>query len=471
MRPTRRDDLGEILPIDVRMQPRKVVKHFYNPVERWDQLVDIDMQTLVDEARAAGWGGAVATDEAPAADSRGAVALRRHHDMHYAPVYLDALAAETTRWAPQTRVGAARALACSVEGVLVAFDRGPRCKVVTAFRPDLPMRGVHPTNEDFVLEARRRWRLSVDRTERRLEEDLADAVASDQGDVLSAWRLAVALGRARGSLVGVPSPLTAKAETHLHAVDHDTRRALLASIDEEDRLDALTDAILEGDGAETLDRLLALEDVVAAALALGDVARAERLTEEAAVRVSCAGPELVGLAADAEERAAAAPQELSRYWRELGTEILANAIRLAPPARTRNELPAFASAWLQTLLASTRATLASLIDAVSVASPALSRHEHAQEIVAEGSAVSGAMLRAFVVDRDHPSGEDVSDMISHQGARWSFRGWLVEPDDGAVLVVIAVEGRGTAEGRPLADLLAHADESQQIDTAPLKAAR
>lgn len=54
MRSARRDDLGEIVPLDVRVQPQKVVKRFYNPTERWEMLVNVDMAALCEEARAAG---------------------------------------------------------------------------------------------------------------------------------------------------------------------------------------------------------------------------------------------------------------------------------------------------------------------------------------------------------------------------------------------------------------------------------
>lgn len=470
MRPTRRDDLGEILPIDVRQRPRKVLKHFYNPRERWDALVGSDVAALVAEARAAGVDDAPGEDADPEPKARGTIVLQRHHDLHYGPAYLDALAAGTTRWASQPVVGPSRALACSAEGVLIAFDRGPRCKVVTAFRPDLPLRSVHPTEQDFAIEARRRWRYMVERSERALEaQDLADALDGDRGDLASAWRLAVAVGRARLATSGGAGEAVAQAEARLAALDRATRDALLASFDEGSLLDTLVDAVQEGDGAEVLDRLVALEDALAAAAALGDDALAERLAEEAAVRASCAGPELVGLAAHAEARASVTTAVLSRYWREVGAEIVANAIRLAPPARSRRALLSLPSAWLRESLEAARVALGELILGVSVAQPILSSRPHPQEVLAEGRAPSRAPLRAFVVDREHPAGTEVTELIVREGESWRLSGWQVAPGDEGTLVVIS--GAGDPVAAPtLADLLAAGDGTQEVDATPLTGA-
>lgn len=466
MRSARRDGLGEILPLDVRVQPQKVVKHFYNPTERWDVLAVVEMAALDEEARAAGF----EPGTVPPSDARSSIVLRRHHDLHYGPTYLNALAASTTRWAPQPSQGASRALACSAEGILIAFDCKPRCKVITAFRPDLPLRGVYPTTRDFALEAHRRWRSSVTPTTRRQDaETLSEALDSDQGDLLSAWRLATALGHTRGSAAEASRDRIAAAEARLDALGPDGRRALLDAIDADRCLDALADAILEGDDTEALDRLLALEDILAACLVLGDTVRAEQLAEEGLVRVSCAGPELLTLAAYAEIRSPSTSGVLSRFWREIGEEVVANTLRLAPP-HEGPALPSPALPLLRQFLDATLAVMVKLIDSVRVPQPALSSRAHALEVHAQGTAAPGSTLRAFVVDRDHPTGEEVSDLLAREHNRWTFQGWRVEPDDEAVLVVVS-GGHDAATPPSLDRLLADADASWQVDTAPLRAAR
>ncbi|MBK8691628.1 MAG: hypothetical protein IPN17_04820 [Deltaproteobacteria bacterium] len=180
MKTVRRKDLGEILPIDVSQQPRKVVKHLYNGPENWDPLIGHDVSALVAEARAAGVTATPGRDADLDPKARGTITLHRHHDAYYGPAYLRSLAAETTRWAPQTIFGRDRTLACSQDGVLIAFDRGNRCKVVTAFRPELPLPSVQPTEHDFAMEADSRWRQVVDSSNRSAGDDLGLALDGDR---------------------------------------------------------------------------------------------------------------------------------------------------------------------------------------------------------------------------------------------------------------------------------------------------
>jgi len=470
MKSFRREGLGDLLPIDVREQPRKVLKHLYNPSERWDSLIEVRVEALVAEARAVGLVETPGLDATPEPKTRGTIMLQRHHDLHYGPAYLQALAADTTRWAPQTTFGAARALACSSEGILIAFDRGPRSKVVTAFRPDLPFSNVQVMERDFALEARRRWSNSVDRSAQRIEIDgLVDALDSNQRDLASAWRLAVAVGRSTLSDLAERTTLLNTAAAELAAIDPAIRVELLAALDECTPLDALAEAIQESDGPEVLDRLIALEDTVAAAAALGERALAERIIEDTAIRATCIGPEFISLATFAEGRAKERASVLSLYWHEVGAEIVANCVRLAPPARSQRALSSLPSVWLRERLAAVGAAFAELIAGVSVAQPALSSQARSREVVAEGRVGSIGALRAFVVDRDHPMGLELSDSIKRDGGRWTFSNWQVDPDDDAILVVVCATGPESSAAT-LSDLFAEGD-SQVFDAISLMDAR
>jgi hypothetical protein len=188
------------------------------------------------------------------------------------------------------------------------------------------------------------------------------------------------------------------------------------------------------------------------------------------LRMSCAGPEFVGLASYAEERASTTSGVLSRYWREVGEEILANAIRLAPPARSRSALLSIPAEWLRNCLGAAHLALTELIHGVSVAQPILSSRAHAHEVIARGTLDAQTRLRAFVVDKEHPTGEDVSNMIRREGDRWSFHDWLVEPGDDAVLVIVGGV-HDTDVQLSLEDLLTRVDAAQVVDAAPLTGAR
>lgn len=460
-----REDLGEILPIDVGQRPRKVLKHFYNPPEHWGDLVGQDVAALAEEARAAGVVAAPGDDIAPEPKTRAATVLQRHHDLHYGPAYLRALEADTTCWAPESSVGPARALACAAEGVLVAFDRTPRCKVVTAFRPHLRLGSVHPTSHDFALEAKRRWRNAVDRSDSPRDlEDLIDALEGDRGDLASAWRLAVAVGHERLRSTGGSGELTARAEARLVTFPQRTVDDLLAALHEGSVLDALADAIEEGEKSEALDRLLAVADALAAATALGDEALAAELAEEAAIRASCAGPELVGLSVTAASRASVSRGVLATYWRAIAEEVVANSLRLSPPARNRAGLLSTASAWLRSQLEATQATLTTLVDQVTLAPQLLSSRSHPRAVQAGGLAPLQVALRAFVVDRDHPEGADVSDLIQRVGLRWQLAGWEEVPGDDGVLVVV-VGGANVQDAQTLAAVLA---AGEQVDVVSFK---
>jgi hypothetical protein len=468
---TRREDLGEILPIDVTQQPRKVRKHFYCERECWGALVGVDIGMLVGEFRAAFGHEEIGVDDESVPGSRATVVLHRHHDKFYGPAYLSSLAESTTTWAPQLLHGATRALACSTDGVLIAFDRLPRCKVVTAFRPDLPLRSVSPTTEDFRHEARRRWRQSVHRSGQHAEtEDLADALASDRGDLASLWRIVVALGRARAVLEGPAASLLAQADARLQKISPTQQQGMLREIDEAAALDALADAVVEGDLPELLNRLVALEDILVAVNLLGDEARAARLTDEVAVRASCIGPELVEIAAYAERRAAASRGTLQQYWQEVGSEALANAIRLSPPARDRSSLLELLSGWVADVVRATQASVAELVSGIAVSQPSLARGERPSEVHAYGIASTERVLRAFLVDQDHPTGEDVSDLLTRTGLRWSFQGWQVSPGDDAVLVVLTGPDDESLAGG-LGEVLARAGQEVAIDALPLTGAR
>lgn len=470
MKSFRREGLGDLLPIDVRLQPRKVLKHLYNAAERWGALIAVPVESLVAEARAAGVVATPGRDADLEPKTPGTIMLQRHHDMHYGPAYLRALAAETTQWAPQKMLGPARALACSTEGVLIAFDRALRSKVVTAFRPDLPFANVQTTERDFALEARRRWRYQVDRSASRLETaDLEDALEGNRGDLASAWRLAVAVGRAGLATPTERGDVLDNATALLAAIEPMLRGELLASMDECAPLDAFADAIQESDGPEALDRLIALEDMIAAAVALGELGLAERIVLETAIRATCIGPELIGLATFSESRARSTTAVLSRYWREVGAEIVANAIRLAPPARTLSSLRSLLPVWLREGREAVGAVFTELIAGMSVAQPALSSHARSREVVAEGRVVLNWAVRAFVIDREHPMGLEVSDLIKRDAERWTFSDWQVEPDDDAILVIVG-QARPESAASTLADLFAEG-ESLVFDARSLMDAR
>jgi hypothetical protein len=471
MKTVRRKDLGEILPIDVSQQPRKVVKHLYNGPEHWDPLIDHDVSALVAEALAAGVTATPGRDADLDPKARSTITLHRHHDAHYGPAYLRSLATETTRWAPQTIFGRDRALACSREGMLIAFDRGNRCKVVTAFRPKLPLPSVQPTEHDFAMEAESRWRQSVDSSTNQIgRDDLRDALDGDRGDLASAWRLAAAVGRATLSTPIDFRDLVARAEAKLAAIDRAVRDELIVALEACTPLDAFADAIQEGDDAEALDGLIALEGLIAAATALGASELAERLVEETAVRATCVGPNLLGLASFAEARAHSTTEILSRYWREVSAEIVANAIRLAPPVRSHRELLALPSAWLRAQLEAVGASFTEMIAGASIPQPHLSSRPHSREVIAHGWSESSGSLRAFVVDRDNPTGIEVSDLIQRQDDGWSFKGWRVDPNDEAILVIVN-GARPGSEAPTLADLFTLVGEPQDFDAISLMDAR
>nr|MBK7070493.1 hypothetical protein [Deltaproteobacteria bacterium] len=257
--------------------------------------------------------------------------------------------------------------------MLIAFDRGNRCKVVTAFRPELPLPSVQPTEHDFAMEADSRWRQVVDSsTNRSAGDDLGLALDGDRRDLASAWRLAAAVGRATLATPIDDRDLLALAEARLAAIDRTVRDELIAALEACTPLYAFADAIQEEDDAEVLDGLIALEGLIAAATALGASELAERLVEETAVRATCVGPNLLGLASFAEARAHSTTAVLARYWREVGAEIVANAIRLAPPVRSHRELLTLPSAWLRAQLEAVGASFTELIAGASVPQPQLS---------------------------------------------------------------------------------------------------
>ncbi|MBK8691630.1 MAG: hypothetical protein IPN17_04830 [Deltaproteobacteria bacterium] len=64
----------------------------------------------------------------------------------------------------------------------------------------------------------------------------------------------------------------------------------------------------------------------------------------------------------------------------------------------------------------------------------------------------------------------MSDLIQRQDDGWSFTNWRVDPDDGAILVI--VDGaRPDSEAPTLADLFTAAGERQDFDAISLMDAR
>lgn len=315
--------LGEIEEMKRCLQEKKGWKHLYQPLERWDQLIDEPAERLHSQARANGcpaW--RPPGDRHPRLNSSCNRCLHRHHDKLWRDAYGAELVA-TTDLIGRSRRGLKPVVLASPRGVWLVLTAPSADAVFDVYRPQEPGKGVDWTEADFAAQARRRFWKETGMKPHTTDPALLVEVARPA----DAWHLALAVGMAQAANRPEDRDALASAKARLAALDDSTRHAALP-----DR-EALFDVIEHGlhDESETIEdatiAVLAAEDaLVATELLLGEEAAAA-LRDELEGLVAWAPVAWLGLEELVNARSAETSSVAQAWWESV--QVLLGALQLS----------------------------------------------------------------------------------------------------------------------------------------------
>ncbi len=437
---------GQVYPIQKSGRATHTWQHLYHLRQRWDELVGADIRVLRHEAEQCACPPPPGEErrQLPKVAPSCCALLERHHDGYYGPAYLRELAHKDTRTGRQLR-DPQRLLCCTPCGVLVSVGLAPPISVLTAFRPDLPLKSSAGTHEEYFQVAYQRWRRGVHTMsspgawKAEVLRALEEASQCPPTQPAEAWSLAWAIGHARALSAGEPEvpALLQKAERLLE--QH--RRQLVQLLEEDLRvaplLAGLESSLETGLPEEAQDRLLALEDVLVVAEVLGFAEHVQHILTKVSQLASSGSPTLAGFDELARQRLGASGRAASSLWHSVLT-----AASRAPALR----LPEVLQAWLKridearALLGRGAADLEERFSMLHVhLSPqvVLGQATPAFDVHVEGACPRNWRLRLFIVDAQHPLGEPLNEGEDyHRDAeRWVFDGWRLQATEGPALLI------------------------------------
>jgi hypothetical protein len=433
--------IGRLNPLPSKHQPLKVWKHLYAAVERWSELVEVDVSALEQTAREAGCPERPELGGMPAFPPRCQPLMQRHHDEVWAETYraeifseraLVARKSDRRQWAIATPRG--------VYAVVNEGGRGAPSDMCTVYRPHDPGSSVPPDEGHFVRQARRKWE-----QETNMRSEVVNAwLREPSEDATGVWLLAHAIGMARAH--GDAEALRRDAEGRLAAVPPELRAQATPAADR--LVDHLERALKEEDEDEAEEVLVDLANAVLVTSVLTDLATAEALVERLAALLDWSPFGWSALAATAEARQADAGGLLARWWGEVAERLTATVLAEAAPLprstlaatlfpaempsvfeRLRRFLPeARAVGWF-----AGAAAMGAAAGEWEVRPPARLRSERG--------------VRVFVLDAASDVPDEVTDLLGAGGPIWS----LEVP--GEEVVVIVVRGGPTDPAAVLRDVL------------------
>ncbi|MHA7631606.1 hypothetical protein [Corallococcus sp. M7] len=318
---------GIVHPMRDNKQATHVWQHLYNPEERWDALVGVDIKALRATAEELG-----CPPQPPRQRQKSSrlrlpkipkscyELLKKHHDAHYGPAYLRELDDSRTEWGIQHRESK-ELLCCTPRGVLVAIDRKHPPAVVTAFRPDLPFHSDGDADDAaYQQTAHERW-VGATMRERSawtqgLIRELERVGQQPPQRTADAWRLVRTLGHARALRTHEPElvPGLDAAEALWERHRQDISSLLTGKLRTEAIQAGLELAFDALDPHDLQDRLLALADLVVVFEVLGQSAEAERILDDTRRRFDSWPPELTGFGELAQARLETSGSTVRRFW-------------------------------------------------------------------------------------------------------------------------------------------------------------
>lgn len=489
MKAWRHPSLGVIEVLPQRLRPRKVWRHLYSRAERWDRVSGEDVEALRREAeRVVGVDRNVQRDfptTLPAARrSRAVKVCARHHDTVYGPAYQSEMAAADTVWTPGVDARY-RHGALTPQSVFLVVELGEPSRVVTAFRP-------HPSTHDVdwtevglrrhgVWYFKKETGMNVDELVRAVTENLR-RTSSDgvPGSVQELWWLASAVGHGRllRTHPTVQSHLDA-AEEALTRVPEAMSKQLEQCLDWDGCLDRVAIGLKETRPEELEASLAASEELLAVAGAIGATERAMDFCNEVELLVAWVPPEWDHVADRARSRGQAyvgADSPVLRMWDAVQGSVVAALLRETEPARRPEArlvdalIPAERAweGWLQRIRVLPEKAATAVFEwadrsignlRVTAASPLMGSDtttSAAWEVHCKPES-DAPIHRVFIVDDDHPDGQEVTDQFTEfDGFLWQ----LDRPDDAALVVVVA--GKAPLVGGDLDSVLTTAAERDDV---------
>ncbi|MCP3137621.1 hypothetical protein [Pyxidicoccus xibeiensis] len=440
---------GQVHPIQKSGRATHTWQHLYHLGQRWDELVGADIHVLRHEAERCTCPPPPGAERKPLPEVAPSclALLERHHDCYYGPAYLRELARKDTRVGRQLR-DSQRLLCFTPRGILVSVGLTPPISVLTAFRPDLPLKSSTGTDEEYFQAADQRWRRGVSTMSSpgtwKAEVLRALEVASQHPPTqpAEAWALSWAIGHCRALSAGEPevAGLLRKAERLLAQY----RPQLVALLEEELRvaplLAGLKSSLETGLPEEAQDQLLALEDMLVVAEVLGFEAHIQHILTEVSRLASRWPPAMAGFDALARQRLGSSGRAASSLWNTMLT-----VTTHAPAPR----LPGVLQSWLERLdeardlLGRGARSLDERLGLTQVRlipQAVLGHAPPAFDVHVEGVCPPDWPLRLFIVDALHSRGELLHEGEDYRrdGERWIFDGWrLEEAEVPALLIALA----------------------------------
>ncbi|RYZ39536.1 MAG: hypothetical protein EOO71_19720 [Myxococcaceae bacterium] len=438
----------KVQPIQKGDRATKVWQHLYNRAEDWGALVEADISNLRSDSEACGCPPVPVKprDRLPISGKDCVALLERHHEHHYGPAYLRELGSDGTRVSRQKETPE-HLLCCTPRGVLVSVGLKPPVCVLTAFRPDPTHQDTARTDEAYFRRARLRWVRSVQMSEQDTWKtevllELETVSRTPPGSTDEAWALVWAIGHARALAPEAPdvvAPLRT-AERILEQNRAQVEQQLSGKMLIAPLLSGLEAALHDGQPDETLDRLLALEDVLTVCEVLGLQPEIQHILAEVSRQVTPLRPTLAGFNGLARERRDASGTAAHALW----DTLLTAASRVSSPS-----LPEGLARWLLRVDAARARVVhgvAGIMKSVEINAAnvhpvvALGPATPAFDVSVEGQCPPEWGLRLFLVDAENPEGELLREGVDYQRQQehWRFDGWRLQGhDDVALLVVVA----------------------------------
>lgn len=445
-------ELGEVGELDPDLQYWKVWKHLLEPNERWDRLTGTPRESLISTSRANGCPGWKRQDGSPRVGPSCRRCLERLHNETWREVYGRELV-ESVAHAPHRR-DPTKHCVVSVRGCFFVLQKAV---VLTVFRPDSKGSDVLWDEADYKRHAVRYFQ----NTTGRIQMQPAEARKLDINRAAEVWSLALAYGDGAG---WSPEDREAVAQ-RLRSVPPPVRQRLRPT---EALYDAL-EAALEERAVDELELVVdGLADWLRVVELLHGNTAAQDILEHSADIVALAPAPWLALQPLVDERRAQAEGVAAAWWEEL--DELLGALRLSEVPVVHPAPSTLAAKVAGRVEAPPRlATLWSALRRLGTRFMQPSQPRFAARVAELGGdtatevRVTGPLpagVRVFVVDGDHPDGEELTEDWP-LGSIWE----LDHPEDETWLVTVS----GDVAGTSLAQVLeaAAADPEARVEVAPL----
>ena len=478
--------LGPIELIPPEHGPKKVWKHFYDVAEHWERICEQDVAAM----RSAGEAVVGVRREdyyaLPWMDAErwreGRALLLGHHDTAYAPTYLSEMASPETQWTEgMDRQHRHKALTPRSIFVVVQLDQPSW--VVTAYRPHPLTTNVEWGERDLRRYAEehflKRTSMDIESLVQAAADNLERASSSVPTSVGEVWWLASAVGYGRmlsqHERVSVTLPA---AESTLEATGEELRLELQNALDWGGSLDRIAAALKEDRPESLEDVLIASEEMLVVATALGIETRIEEFLAEAEVLLSWSPPEWTSVGDMATQRGRSFGDSCAqalRLWEAIENAAIGAVLRRSEPAfrpeaslvdvllpnpgllERLTAMPAYltgyASEWLRTTL-----------DNITVTAPAPAMGgEHTgvkDRVVKGGPAPNAPHFRVFIVDEENRAGYEITGEFKEPDSEL----WCIDQTDVQALIVI-IGAPHPLPGLALESLLSHAESREDTFVA------